>query len=100
MKCKYEGSGIWEGRCVGTKEVDPCPGYDKCKNFKPDYKTNADHIRAMSDEELANFLAPSFTCYACPSRILCDSDTTGRTCSEIFAKWLKQPYKEAPNDPT
>lgn len=63
-------------------------------------KTNADHIRAMSDEELANFLAPSFTCYACPSRILCDSDTTGRTCSEIFAEWLKQPYKEAPNDPT
>lgn len=52
-KCKYEGTGIWDGRCIGTKEVDPCPGYDKCKQYKPNYTTNADHIRAMSDEELA-----------------------------------------------
>ena len=52
VKCKYEGTGIWDGRCIGTKEVDPCPGYDKCKQYKPNYTTNADRIRAMSDEEL------------------------------------------------
>ena len=52
IKCKYEGTGIWNGRCVGTKEVDPCPGYDKCKEYKPDYMTNADRIRSMSDDEL------------------------------------------------
>ena len=57
LKCKYEGTGIWNGRCVGTKEVDPCPGYDKCKEYKPDYMTNADRIRSKSDEELADFLA-------------------------------------------
>ena len=57
VKCKYEGNGIWNGRCTGTKEVDPCPGYDKCKQYKPNYTTNADRIRAMSDEELANWLA-------------------------------------------
>ena len=51
-KCKYEGTGIWNGKCVGTKEVDPCPGYDKCKQYKPDYRTNADRIRSMSDDEL------------------------------------------------
>ena len=56
VKCKYEGTGIWNGRCVGTKEVDPCPGYDKCKEYKPDYMTNADRIRSMSDEELAEWL--------------------------------------------
>lgn len=56
VKCKYEGTGIWNGRCTGTKEVDPCPGYDKCKQYKPNYTTNADHIRAMSDEELRNWL--------------------------------------------
>ena len=56
MKCKYEGTGIWDGRCIGTKEVDPCPGYDKCKKYKPNYTTNADHIRSMSDEELADML--------------------------------------------
>lgn len=55
-KCKYEGTGIWDGRCTGTKEVDPCQGYDKCKQYKPNYTTNADRIRAMSDEELAKLL--------------------------------------------
>ena len=35
MRCKYEGSGIFSGRCMGTREVDPCPGHDKCGMFKP-----------------------------------------------------------------
>ena len=52
VKCKYEGTGIWNGRCTGTKEVDPCPGYDKCKQYKPNYMTNADRIRSMTDDEL------------------------------------------------
>ena len=52
VKCKYEGTGIWYGRCTGTKEVDPCHGYDKCKEYKPDYMTNADRIRSMTDDEL------------------------------------------------
>ena len=56
VKCKYEGTGIWNGRCTGTKEVDPCPGYDSCKQYKPNYMTNAQKIRAMSDEELAKLL--------------------------------------------
>ena len=55
-KCKYEGTGIWNGRCIGTKEVDSCPGYDKCKQYKPKYMTDADRIRAMTDEELAMML--------------------------------------------
>ena len=56
IKCKYEGTGIWNGRCTGTKDVDTCPGYDKCKQYKPNYTTNADRIRSMNDEELAKFL--------------------------------------------
>ena len=52
VKCKYEGTGIWNGRCTGTKEVDPCPGYDKCKQYKPNYTTNAGRIRSMTDDEL------------------------------------------------
>ena len=65
-KCKYEGTGIWDGRCTGTKEVDHCPGYDKCKQYKPNYTTNADRIRAMSDEELAQemiFFCPTDTVF-------------------------------------
>ena len=75
MKCKYEGTGIWNGRCIGTKEVDPCPGYDKCKEYKPDYMTNADRIRAMSDEELADVLREFAT----------------KPMQGSFLKWLKQP---------
>ena len=38
MRCKYEGSGAWKGRCIGTRELDPCKGYESCKNYRPDCK--------------------------------------------------------------
>ena len=79
VKCKYEGTGIWNGRCVGTKEVDPCPGYDKCKEYKPDYMTNAYRIRAMSDEELAKLLC-------CTGWRMIEQ----KECLE----WLQQPAEE------
>ena len=91
VKCKYEGTGIWEGRCVGTKEVDPCPGYDKCKQYKPNYTTNADRIRAMRDEELAVLLAHETYRMAKP---VFDVLGYGITEEFIFAQrleWLKQP---------
>ena len=78
VKCKYEGTGIWNGRCTGTKEVDPCPGYDKCKQYKPNYTTNADRIRAMSDEELAKEMrSHAFALVACSER--------------AWIEWLQQP---------
>ena len=90
IKCKYEGTGIWNGRCVGTKEVDHCPGYDKCKQYKPNYTTNADRIRAMSDEELAEQLiqyrddwgdyCTDKGCYA-----------TKKEAVEAENEWLQQP---------
>ena len=91
VKCKYEGTGIWNGRCIGTKEVDPCPGYDKCKQYKPNYTTNADRIRAMSDEELAVLLAHETYRMAKP---VFDVLGYGITEEFIFAQrleWLKQP---------
>lgn len=85
IKCKYEGTGIWNGRCVGTKEVDPCLGYDKCKQYKPNYTTNADRIRAMSDEKLAEIIA-------CPKglfdRMGCFDDN--RDCKHCTLEWLQQ----------
>ena len=81
VKCKYEGTGIWNGRCTGTKEVDPCTGYDKCKQYKPNYTTNADRIRAMSDEDLADFLA-----YTWETSARAWQKDTGETLN-----WLKQP---------
>lgn len=99
-KCKYEGTGIWNGRCVGTKEVDPCPGYDNCEQYKPYYISNADHIRSMSDEKLALFVRAIISAESCPF-IDCD-------CDECFLKepcsnglkwygkemeWLQQPFE-------
>lgn len=53
--------------------------------------TNADHIRAMSDEELANWFCNSVTmecCYdTCPARHICSGDDNG------MLKWLKQPFE-------
>ena len=88
VKCKYEGTGIWDGRCIGTNEVDPCPAYGKCKQYKPNYTTNADRIRAMSDEELAEFLGD----WAQRHRAwMCDSQ------GECLA-WLQEPAKDGGND--
>lgn len=58
MKCRYETP--CSKRCLGTKEIDPCCGYDKCKEFRPNYTTQADRIRSMSDEDLAEYLASLF----------------------------------------
>jgi hypothetical protein len=73
-----------------TVEVIDCPYY---KNSKP---TNADRIRAMSDEELAasHLIIPCFY----------DDDGYGeckygwhdrkQTCEECKLEWLKQPAEE------
>ena len=86
IKCRYEGTGVWAERCLGTKEVDPCPGYEKCNRYKPDGLTNADRIRAMSDWELARFLCDlRKDCDECPAESFCYKGHTG------MQDWLKQP---------
>ena len=87
MKCRYEGTGVWAERCLGTKEVDPCPGYEKCNRYKPDGLTNADRIRAMSDEELSVFLWEF------------DKEEIARATEYALERrkiteWLKQPAEE------
>ena len=73
-------------------DIDP----DKCDEWPdPVPMTNADRIRAMSDEELAVWLCglfSVFTCYThCPGFDLCnDSDEE----SNGLKKWLQQPAGE------
>ena len=62
-KCyRYEMNFLNEGGvCYGTKEREPCLcGGDESKcDFYPDKRqkqTNADKIRSMTDEELANWI--------------------------------------------
>ena len=61
---------------------DDCPGWDG------KVVTNADRIRAMTDEELAGGLFIGMECGACP---VADKCGNGSHCSDTILKWLKQP---------
>lgn len=68
-----------------------CPLYGDCiasfsREVKRRVRTNADHIRAMSDEELAEFYATN----QCPPGV---PGCPGQ-CGECSLAWLQQPYKE------
>lgn len=52
-------------------------------------KTNADHIRSMTDEELAKFLDDSNS-----QGCVCPTKDCEATCAQCIVNWLKQPYKE------
>ena len=109
------------GVCWGTRECDECScGGDRTKcDFYPEVRekaqkeskkitTNADRIRAMSHEELADFFYESpeaefGICYYCKNFGGADSPEPCKThygrCvvedkNEAFKKWLKQPAKE------
>ncbi len=64
-----------------------------CDINKPK-KTNADRIRAMSDEELMEIVIQR-GCPPCMNHITCG--TVG-TCQECWLDWLKQPVKDGDND--
>ena len=68
-------------------EVKDYPLYlDYPKSYKP--KTNADRIRAMSDEELANML----TDFSNNGGWV--TETGREICYERHIEWLKQPAEE------
>ena len=77
----------------------PDPDLERdCQYFKQ--KTNADRIRAMSDEELAEWLANMFDCHHCSEheRIggnpLLSAEQCDQKCEKHCLEWLKQPVKE------
>jgi hypothetical protein len=54
--------------------------------------TNADHIRAMTDEELVEVLC-------CPTYIVGEAMQCGKgSCRDCREKWLKQPYEGGEDD--
>lgn len=109
------------GVCWGTRECDECScGGDRTKcDFYPyvrdkaekeieNTKTNSEYIRAMTDDELADFFYGSpeeefGICYYCRnfggagSPEPCKTPygyCEGEAKNEAFKKWLKQPVKE------
>ena len=74
--------------------------YEKATGKKFDQKTNADHIRSMTDEELAVFLECFEVCHYCSeherleNEPLLRGDVCDEDCENHMLDWLKQPYKE------
>ena len=64
--------------------------YEKATGKKFDVKTNADRIRAMNDEELAEFIK-NIKVRAALCKAVKNNDAFEELCS---AEWLKQPAEE------
>lgn len=83
--CKNDASDLCD-TCL--KELKS--GYDPKDSFAP---TNADRIRAMNDEELAEFLCGVFDDDECNGKYIC-----GTTIAEYdqynIAEYLKLPVQE------
>lgn len=76
-----------------AKIKDYPPYLDHPKQYKP--QTNADRIRAMSDEELAEILRDAGNC---PSDYFSEKCKSFDNCIECWLYWLKQPVKDGDND--
>ena len=79
--CKYAGRPTYKSPCSECKEFSKYEYENK--------KTNADIIRAMSDEELVEVLDYEF---GCPPTGNCEK--MNRTCYACWLDWLKQSAEE------
>ena len=84
MKCTFEHDGHC-CNCGATQYMIECK--QPCKNIIT--ITNADRIRAMSDEELCKLLGEYKFCDICEEG--CDSCTYNGDCDKRLLEWLKQP---------
>lgn len=55
--------------------------------------SNADRIRAMSDEELAIWLSAIMDCSKCVCEIPCAKEITTKFCKDVLRDWLKAPVE-------
>ncbi|MBO5130329.1 MAG: hypothetical protein J6B95_08310 [Oscillospiraceae bacterium] len=65
--------------------------------------TNADRIRGMSDEELAEFISMKYLCHMCTIGTKRnnreDEPCNPEWCIEGVVKWLRQPVQPMPDVP-
>ena len=87
MKCRYEH----DGDCCNSGATQyMCKCKKPCDTIMP--ITNADRIRAMSDEELAKFIGEEgFHCEICSKGVNSECDLR---CSTYCLEWLQQPAEE------
>lgn len=92
---KYDNCKDCVARCVhaGKDREFICGNGVSCKVTKKPIATNADKIRAMSDEELAKYLSNPCDCEVDPERDgfrECGNDL----CVKYLLEWLQQPAEE------
>ncbi len=96
MECKCETCA--RNDCSERTKQDDLRIVIQCDDFVKHNPTNADRIRAMSDEELAVLLAdeiPHGDC--CNCNLECHTqfgDEFKDPCHNAFYRWLKQPVED------
>ena len=85
--------GAWDGKLYWYK--DTIQLLKKMMQFVPP-KTNADRIRAMTDEELAQCMDKIASCEFCPARR--ERCGYGHGCIDAWLEWLKQEAQDEHTD--
>lgn len=82
--------------CELCKNFTLSPMSDVCRNcgiamlnFEKRSLTNADKIRSMSDEELAELFANDNCCY-CRIHDFCFDNGCAINCEDVWLDWLRQ----------
>lgn len=79
--CKYENCSMESKECSGCKQNS----VDKYKRM-----TQADRIRSMSDEELADFIRQlNECCLAGAGMVDCSNNTDCIDCKGVVLEWLQ-----------
>ena len=68
--------------------------YEKATRKKFDAQTNAQKIRAMSDEELAEFMRSMMNCDSCGNMFSFKCNGSYEHCLSVCLKWLQQLVEE------
>ena len=89
-ECKYCHSVSQESRfyCWGQKNAPEVNPFETCESWKSNKTTNADHIRNMSDKDLAKWIEKLYGCSHCLGfAVPCDNQ-----CEKYWLEWLHSPY--------
>ena len=93
MAIKYDNCKDCHSRCVhaGKDRKFVCINGVSCKITTGKSQTNADRIRAMSDEELAEFIDRCEMNDIDYAKTFCDLCNGQYECDQCRLDWLKQP---------
>ena len=91
-------------RCTLCIKFDECPWRTEpdslCSAYQQKPQTNADRIRSMTDEELAEFIGDNIDCCICKKEYfhtaVCPGSVTNEmnNCYATWLGWLKQEVTE------